>query len=167
MHHTSLKEIISWIATHGIKAYSVETIGRDLNIQLDESFHSAHSVISTALLDALKAAQLTTGIESPTSADDFFDVMLTFLENLTDYKADFQIIFSRDNLNFESFNLAPTLNELTQKILSSKIETFFDKLTYSIIICSILYEWMKDQTPDLAPTSDKINHISQNIFDCR
>lgn len=166
MHHTSLKEIIRWIATHGIQTYSVETTERDLNIQLDESFHSAHSVISTVLLGAFKSAQLTTGIESPTSADDFFDVMLTFLENLADYKADFQIIFSRDNLSFESFNLAPTLNELTQKMLSSKIETFLDKLTYSIIICSILYEWIKDKTPDLAFTSDKINHISQNIFDC-
>lgn len=164
MHHTSLKEIISWIAIHGIKAYSPETVARDLNISLDESFHSAHSAISTVLCDAFNTAQLTTEIDSPTSADDFFEIMLTFLETLSDYKSDFELIVNRDNLSFESFSLAPTLNKLTQKLCASKIETFLDKLTYSIIVCSIFYEWLQDSTPDLAHTTTKINHASQNIF---
>ncbi|MDP3935458.1 MAG: hypothetical protein Q8Q56_00470, partial [Alphaproteobacteria bacterium] len=88
MNQNSLKEIINWIATHGIKAYSAQTVARDLNIPLDESFHSATSVISNVLLDAFNASQLTTGIDSPTTVDDFFDLMLTFLENLSDYRSD-------------------------------------------------------------------------------
>ncbi len=164
MHHTSLKEIIHWIATHGIKAYSAQNIESDLNIPLDESLHSAHSVISKVLLDALDAAQLTTGIDSLASTDDFFDLMLTFLENLSEYKFDFQTLFNPDNLSFECFDLAPVLNELTHKILSSKIETFLDKITYTIIICNILYTWINDETPDLSSTSTKINHVSQTIF---
>lgn len=164
MHNTPLKEIISWIATHGIKAYSAETIARDLNIFVDPSFHSVTSVISIVLHDALSSAQLITGIDTPTSADDFFDIMLTVLENLSDYKANFQIIFQKDNLSFESFSLASTINGLTESLLTSKIETFLDKLTYNIIICSIFYEWLKDSTPDLSHTTTKINHISQNIF---
>lgn len=164
MKHSTLKEIINWIATHGIKAYSVKTIERDLNIQIDESFHNAHSVISKVLLDALNAAQLTTGIDTLASSDDFFDLMLTLLENLSDYKADLQIIFNRDNLSLESFNLVSVLNELTQTIFSSKIETFLDKFTYNIIICNILYTWISDETPDFSYTSTKINHVSQSIF---
>jgi hypothetical protein len=164
MHHTSLKEIISWIATYGIKAYSPETIARDLNISLDESLQSAHSAISAVLRNAFNAAQFTTGFTSPTSADEFFDVMLTFLENLSDYKTDIQRIFNQDALSFESFRLTPVLTELTHTLFASKIETFLDKLTYTIIVCNILYEWLTDSTPDLAHTSTKINNVSKNIF---
>ncbi|QOL19592.1 hypothetical protein [Candidatus Bodocaedibacter vickermanii] len=164
MNHNSLKEIISWIATHGINAYSAKTIERDLNIQIDESFHSAHSVISKVLMDALNAAQITTNIKSPASTDDFFDLMLTFLENLSDYKADFQTLFNQKNLSFENFNLVPVVNELTQTLLNSKIETFLDKITHTLIICNILYTWINDETPDLSSTLTKINHVSQSIF---
>lgn len=164
MNHNSLKEIISWIATHGINAYSEKTIEHDLNIQIDESFHSAHSVISKVLMDALNAAQLTTDIKSPASTDDFFDLMLTFLENLSDYKSDFQILFNQKHLSFENFNLVPVINELTQTLLNSKIETFLDKITHTLIICNILYTWINDETPDLSSTLTKINHVSQSIF---
>jgi hypothetical protein len=164
MYHSSLKEFISWIATHGIKAYSPETVARDLNISLDASCHSAHSAISTLLCEAFTTAQLTTEIDSPTSADDFFEVMLTFLENLSDYKTDLETIFNRDSLSFKNFSLAPTLNKLTQTLFESKIETFLDNLTYNIIICSIFYEWLQDSTPDLSHSATKINHASQNIF---
>lgn len=160
----SLKKIISWIATHGIKAYSAKTIEQDLNISLDESLHSASSVISEVLHSAFNSAKLTTGIQYSKSADDFFDLLLTALENLSEYKSDFQRLFDRDNMDFKTFDLAPVLNEITHTILSSKIETFLDKITYNIIICNILYTWTSDETVDLSPTLTKINHISQTIF---
>jgi len=115
-------------------------------------------------MDALNAAQLTTDIKSPASTDDFFDLMLTFLENLSDYKSDFQILFNQKNLSFENFNLVPVINELTQTLLNSKIETFLDKITHTLIICNILYTWINDATPDLSSTLTKINHVSQSIF---
>lgn len=160
----TLKKIIGWIADHGIDAYSQNAVSRDLNISIDSAFDSVQSIIKAILIGALDSATIETDFETAKTPDDLFDLILTFLENLEGYKADFQRIFSRSNLTIKYISLTPILDNITSIMFKPYIKTVFDKLTYNAIMANILHTWINDETPDLATVLDKISHISKSIF---
>jgi hypothetical protein len=160
----TLKKIIRWIATHGIDAYCAKTVCRDLDINEAFAIESAYTVVRSILMGALNSAQIETDIEIAKSPDELFDLILTFLERLNNYKAGFQAIFNRSTLSLGYIKLTSVCDEITGMLFKPYIETFFDKLTYNVIMANILYTWLTDETPDLATVSSKINHISTKLF---
>ena len=164
MNQNTLKKVIQWIAEHGIDAYCKKTIRHDLQIDEEFNLNGAHDVIRIILIDALNSAIRETGIETAKNPDELFDVVLTFLEQLNDYKPAFQKLFSRNTINLEYVKLAFVYDEITQIIFKPNIETFFDTVTYNIIMVNILYTWINDDTPDLSTVSNTINYITTQIF---
>lgn len=164
MNPDTLKKIIGWIADHGMDAYSAQTARRDLNIPIDSAFDSAERVIKAALIGALNSAMIETDINTAKSPDELFDLILTFLENLDDYKTEFQTMFSYSNLTIKYISLTPILDNITSIMFKPYIKTVFDKLTYNAIMANIFYTWISDETQDLVTVLDKISHISKSIF---
>lgn len=165
MNSDYLKKTISWLSTFGIHAYTYEIVSRDLNITLDPALINAQAVLKTALIEALNSAKLIAGIETAKTADDLFDLILTFLEELSIYHADFQIMFSTSKINVRYIELAPVLDIITSTIFSCYINTFLDKITYNILMGHIFYAWLNDHSEDLSSVSHTINHTVKNILD--
>lgn len=164
MNPETLKKIMGWIADHRLDAYSAETVSHDLDMSIDSTLDSAHAVIKTVLMNALNSGGGIRGTDTSETSDDLFDVILTFLENLNEYKTAFQRIFSPSKLSIQYINLTPIIGDVSGIVFKPYIETFLDNLTYNVIMATILHAWINDETADLSRVYDRVNHISKSII---
>jgi len=158
-----LKKLIYWISNHEFSSYTSEDIARDLKIDI-ENLSTAFLVIEAILFTTLSTAQTKTNIEHPSTEDDFFELMLTFFEELSDYKVPFAKIFNVQKISPDYFSLLPIINKLVINFFHSYIQTFLDKITYNILFLKIFHVWLTDTTEDLSRTSHQINHITKIIY---
>lgn len=163
MDQQLLKKLLLWISTHELSSYNSENLKRDLNIDIPP-LSTPFLVVEAILCTALTSAQAKTTLIYPSTQDELFDLILTFFEELSDYKSEFEKIFSPKTTTLEYFNFLPLIKKLVTKIFHNYIHTSLDKLTYGVIFFKLFYIWLTDNTPDFSFTSHQINRLAEIIY---
>jgi hypothetical protein len=163
MDQQQLRQLVHWIAINGMNSYTPGLIAHDLNLDTSIIPPTSSSVLDKVFSNALISAKTITNIQYPKTEDELFDLTLTFFEELTLYKPDFQIIFNKNKISLDYLDFVPIVDKITTTIFYTYRHTFFDKVTYKIIFIKLFYNWINDLTQDLSHTSHQINQISKII----
>lgn len=159
MDQVSLLHILEWIVRHGGDTFDAQRVRADTGIEIPPTVTSAQSVIGYILNQAASSAVDSVGTNSAADPDDFFDLLLSFFENLNAYHPAFVEISQDLSPLSRLYMYASLVHPITKILFAPHLKTHLDHITYDAIFIKLCDTWLQDTPPNLPLSSDFINRL--------